>query len=263
MNKYVSQFFGIMFQSQQTQQTVLIQSQPRPTSPQEWRQYWQFQGQLWRTEPEIDANRQEELNRRQAIIPDIEKGIYPFRGMKLGRADVEWLLATHENGLGPVDWSDEKSLYERKGLDLRGADLRRVNLDGLLLACMHGGLGSGTLHVDVDATALWQLRQAFMMLIGLSGNTAMLLAEGQSEAGVIRYVTQYRPRGEGANSSYVKSLTRPILGYGDLIYDGGQRLLKPWLQGSDKQKNFLRFLSEQFVPSQLERWQDNKKIEDI
>ena len=46
---------------------------------------------------------------------------------------MEWLLATHENGRGPVDQSDE-SQRERKGLDLRGTDLRDEELDGLPLA---------------------------------------------------------------------------------------------------------------------------------
>src|SRR5258708_29345548 len=43
--------------------------------------------------------------------------------MKLSRADVEWLLATHENGRGPVDWSDG-SQRGREELDVHGADGR-------------------------------------------------------------------------------------------------------------------------------------------
>ena len=81
--------------------------------------------------------RQRELAQHRAVIP--EMGIYPFKGMKLNRADVEWLLATHEDGRGPVDWSD-KQQRKRKGLDLRGADLRYVDLSGLPLACMIGGI---------------------------------------------------------------------------------------------------------------------------
>ena len=72
-------------------------------------------------------------------MPDIEKGIYAFNGMKLSRADIEWLLATHENGLGPVDWSIDGQ-RSREGIDLRGADLRQIDLSGLPLACMIGGL---------------------------------------------------------------------------------------------------------------------------
>lgn len=104
-----------------------------------WKVYWQSQGQPWRIEREIDRRRQHELTRRRGIVPDIEKGIYPFKEMKLSRADIEWLLATHEGGLGPVEWSEE-SQRGRTGLDLRGADLQQVDLSGLPLACMQGGL---------------------------------------------------------------------------------------------------------------------------
>src|SRR5258708_4006284 len=78
---------------------LLVRSQHPTTDDREaWKAYWKEQGQPWRTEPEIDEKRQEELTRCRAIVPDIEKGIYPFRGMVLNRADIEWLLATHENG---------------------------------------------------------------------------------------------------------------------------------------------------------------------
>ncbi len=79
--------------------------------------YWTARDQPWRGEPEIDANRQEELRKRLAIVPNVEKGIYPFRGMKLSRADVEWLLAIHENGRGPVNW-DDPSQRDRIGIGL-------------------------------------------------------------------------------------------------------------------------------------------------
>jgi hypothetical protein len=47
------------------------------------------------------------------------------------------LLATHENGLGPVDYSDETQ-RDRVGIDLRGADLRHANLQNLPLARLVG-----------------------------------------------------------------------------------------------------------------------------
>ncbi len=103
-----------------------------------WHAYWQAHGQSWRTEPEIDPKRQAELDQHRAIVPDTEKGIYPFKGMKLSRPDVEWLLATHENGRGPVDWSDE-SQRNRDGLDLRGSDLCHVDLRQLPLARLRCG----------------------------------------------------------------------------------------------------------------------------
>src|SRR5438874_341253 len=113
----------------------------RPTTddPEAWKTYWKVQGWPWRTEPEINAERQKYLAERRSIKPDIEKGIYPFSGEKLSRADVEWLLATHENGRGPVDWNIENQ-RGRSGLDVRGADLRFVDLKELPLACLQGSL---------------------------------------------------------------------------------------------------------------------------
>ncbi len=105
----------------------------------EWGAYWKVMGQEWRTEPEIDAERQVYLKQRLAIKVDLDEGIYQFREVKLSRADVEWLLAQHENGRGPVDWRDPDHLG-RIGIDLRGADLRGANLRALPLSHMLGGL---------------------------------------------------------------------------------------------------------------------------
>ena len=114
---------------------------PTTSDPEAWRAFWQAQGQPWRTEPEINADRQRYLVERRNIKSDIDQGIYSFRDInpKLTRADIEWLLATHENSQGPVDWSDT-SQRTRLGLDLRGANLSCIDLRGLPLACMRGGL---------------------------------------------------------------------------------------------------------------------------
>src|SRR5437016_5364576 len=56
-----------------------------------WEAYWKAQGQPWRTEPEIDEEQQRSLTERRYIKPNIEQGIYPFKDIKLSRADVEWL----------------------------------------------------------------------------------------------------------------------------------------------------------------------------
>src|SRR6266566_2508465 len=109
------------------------ESRPRAQDRETWKAFWAKQGQEWRTEPEIDAERQAELAARRSITPDVAQGIYPFRGMKLKRADIEWLLATHEHGRGPVDYHDQ-SQRDRAGLDLRGADLSYAQLQNLPLA---------------------------------------------------------------------------------------------------------------------------------
>lgn len=106
-----------------------------------WRAYWKAQGMPWRTEPEIGAERQRLLAERRATTPDIARGVYPFKETPLTRADVEWLLATHESGSmrGPVDASDPGQ-RAREGLDLRGAQLAGVDLSGLPLTALRGGL---------------------------------------------------------------------------------------------------------------------------
>ena len=119
--------------SDQDNGQVSTLQRPATDDPKAWQAYWEAQGWPWRTEPEIDVERQKYLAERRVIVPDIEQGIYPFKDIKLSRADVEWLLATHENGRGPVDWSDE-SQHARKGLDLRGADLHELDLSRLPLA---------------------------------------------------------------------------------------------------------------------------------
>jgi uncharacterized protein YjbI with pentapeptide repeats len=129
----------------------------------EWHAYWQEKGFPWRTEPEIDAKRQEELSKCRAIVPDIEKGIYPFKGIHLERADVEWLLVTHEDGDGPVDWSD-KSQREREGLDLHGADLRNVDLKELPLARLNRSS-----NFDYTLLTAKELKQQEIAVLHLEG----------------------------------------------------------------------------------------------
>lgn len=100
---------------------------------------WQTSIRVWQTEPVISHERQIYLEQRRALVPNVTTGTYSFRDIALTRADIEWLLATHEGGLGPVDWHDP-SQSNRLGLDLRGADLRDVKLRGLPLARLIGGL---------------------------------------------------------------------------------------------------------------------------
>jgi len=121
-----------------------------------WQVYWQQQGQLWRTEPEITLKRQKELTQCRTIVPNVEQGIFPFKGVKLDRADVEWLLATHEHGQGPIKWSDAGQ-RERMGVDLRGAVLNHADLSRLPLARLIGGL---VLDKEATNTTVEQKRDA-------------------------------------------------------------------------------------------------------
>lgn len=93
----------------------------------------------WRTEPEIIPERKEQLVRRLKTATDVKQGIYPFKGMKLSRADIEWLLAQYtKNGESTTMLGEGE---ERQwGLDLRGADLRNIDLHGLPLKSLRGSL---------------------------------------------------------------------------------------------------------------------------
>ncbi len=125
--------------NQQNGKQASAEQRPADDELEAWKAYWKERGQPWRTEPEISPVRQAELQKRRATVPNLQEGIYPFRKMKLERADVEWLLATHEDGCGPIRWSDEIR-EERPGLDMRGADLRQADLRSLPLTRLRGGL---------------------------------------------------------------------------------------------------------------------------
>lgn len=122
-------------------------NRPAPDGFDSWPAYWKAQGMPWRTRPRIGIERQLWLAERLNVQVDIEHGIYPFRdengSIQLTRADVEWLLAAHDRGRGPIRWEQIGELAPGKwpwGLDLRGADLRGLDLRGLPLAGMQGGL---------------------------------------------------------------------------------------------------------------------------
>src|SRR5216683_2884691 len=161
--------------SGQSEQSSLPSIRPPKDDRAAWLAYWQEQNQLWRTEPEISPARQAELEKRRALVPDVEKGIYPFKGIKLDRADVEWLLATHRGG--PVKWSDERK-REREGLDVRGADLQHADLHGLPLTRLRGGL---PFHKWLDVTEE-QRRLAAVLMRGANLWKAQLEGADLSEA---------------------------------------------------------------------------------
>ena len=92
-------------------------SRPVPPNSNEhhaWPAYWQAQNQAWRTEQQIDKQRQEELTTCRANKSNVDEGIYPFKGKKLTRADIEWLLASQEGEHGPLQGSNV-DLRQRRG----------------------------------------------------------------------------------------------------------------------------------------------------
>ncbi len=94
---------------------------------------------FWPTEAQIDSERQHYLTCRRAVTAHIESGVYPFKDVKLSRADIEWLLATREDVLEPVERGGDERQGAYAGLDLRGALLQQADLSNLPLAHMLGG----------------------------------------------------------------------------------------------------------------------------
>ncbi len=121
--------------SEQDGPQVFDEGRPTTASRGLWRAYWKEQGQLWRIEPEINEERQRFLAERYLTVPNISASIYPFKGVKLSRADVEWLLEYDQRRGQEIE---VQQLCQ--GLDLRGADLCRVDLSSLPLMHMQGGL---------------------------------------------------------------------------------------------------------------------------
>src|SRR5947208_844069 len=105
-----------------------------------WQAYWKEQEQSWRTEPTIDEERQQRLLSYSQGGVDIERGRYPFKGVRLSRADVEWLLAEEEQRSAQDSTGSGNSRKPPPGLDVRGADLSGANLSHLPLMRLRAGL---------------------------------------------------------------------------------------------------------------------------
>lgn len=145
-----------------------VQKRPTPEGYASWLDYWTAQGMPWRTEPEIDEARQALLGAKRQIVASPESGAYPFSGVQLTRADVEWLLATHQSHgfIGPVRFDDESQRL-RNGIDLRGAVLSdNVNLSNLPLARAQFGtsLSANSLVEVGKGTRVGLILYAFVLL---------------------------------------------------------------------------------------------------
>ena len=103
--------------SEQDGTQAIIPQRPITDDTEEWKAYWEAQGQSWRIEPEINVERQEYLTQQQNIKPNIEHDIYPFKDVELKRADVEWLLSKKEDESNLAALKGETQ-YKRKRLDL-------------------------------------------------------------------------------------------------------------------------------------------------
>ncbi len=108
-----------------------------------------------------------------------------------------------------------------------------------------------SLQKDVEPNVLLQLRHASEMLGPVWDNAAILLDEGRSEQEVAEYFSKYMLTTKDNAPKMVAHLKHPVWGLYNLAYAGSQKLMRPLLQGPDRRAIFYRFLTEQFVPTQL------------
>lgn len=99
---------------------------PETDNPGSWITYWKACGQPWRREPEIGPQRKQYLAR---LLRGARTGIAPFKGQRIIRGDIEWLLASF--GDLPHEGQSLEMNLSRLRRDLLGADLSRVNWRGL------------------------------------------------------------------------------------------------------------------------------------
>ena len=154
-----------------------------------WRDYWRAHQQSWRCEQEIGNQRQGELRNWRSTLPSIGHGRYPLGGVTLSRADVEWLLASHESGQGPIEWTNDVRSKARLGLDVRGADLRKARLAGLPLASVRGGLSRQVWSLATDVQredASVHLEGADLLWSAPGGSRPLRSAPGGSRPAVER-----------------------------------------------------------------------------
>jgi uncharacterized protein YjbI with pentapeptide repeats len=192
--------------------------------PETWKAYWNGQGQPWRTEPIIDEERQQRLLSYSQGGVDIERGMYPFKGVRLSRADVEWLLALEEQRSVEAHTDGSKSVRQQAfGLDVRGADLSGVNLSHLPLMGLHAGL---SLEEGRHATAE-QSRQAAANLAKADMSHAQL-QRAQLSWATLDGAVLVEAHLEGADLAKTR-LTQAILAG---TYLEGADLMKAHLEGS-------------------------------
>ena len=157
------------------------QQRPANNDTYAWRKFWEAVGQPWRTEPEIDAQRQKFLVESRNDLTDGQRNIYPLSGVKLDRADIEWLLATHEkSGHGPVDLRgvDLSHAFLRL-LPLGRADLRDAHLEGADLLWAHlenANLTNATWRVLILPQPIWKVLISIMRSLIAQRDFTMLFS---------------------------------------------------------------------------------------
>ncbi len=108
----------------------------------------------------------------------------------------------------------------------------------------------GNTHVDGD---LALILKAFSVVSpdDLSSNLATLIEAGRSMENILEYAMTYSAFPEAQLRSYLPWLDLPLARLYAFTYSHGKRLIRPFLEGPQRNNVIRRLLTEQVVPSRL------------
>ena len=107
---------------------------------------------------------------------------------------------------------------------------------------------AGIEPIDIDSE---KFKQAGQLMGGIDGNARFMMSDGRSDDEVKQYIMKYSLLPEEYAQKDLEFLRDPFREGYIFTYFYGKRLMKPWLQGDDRQQVFTRFLTEQVCPSDL------------
>jgi hypothetical protein len=107
-----------------------------------------------------------------------------------------------------------------------------------------------------------KLFKASELLEAIEGNAAFMLNEGHPDEEVKQYLMKYKMLPDEHAQKALEFLKSPFHEAYVFTYYYGKQLMHPWLQGPDRNAVFLRFLTEQLCPSDLQNgWSANHVVE--
>jgi hypothetical protein len=106
--------------------------------------------------------------------------------------------------------------------------------------------------VRPDGSSFARIHGARNVLWGAWGNAAFLVAEGRPDAEVAEYLSRWALLGESERGPAMGVLKAPGMSLYVLGYYHGWRVLRSWLDASDRQRRVARLLTEQLLPADLQ-----------